>query len=42
MANCESFKSKVKITGKTSADGNTKFVEIIVPIKIFKQFLENC
>ena len=27
----ESFKSKVKITGKTPADGNTKDVEIMVP-----------
>ena len=26
----ESFKSKIKITGKTSAAGNTKDVEIIV------------
>ena len=29
----ESFKSKVKITGKTPAYGNTKDVEIIVPLK---------
>ena len=29
----ESFKSKVKITGKTPADGNTKDVEIIVALK---------
>ena len=27
----ESFKSKIKITGNTLADGNTKEVEIIVP-----------
>ena len=29
----ESFKSKIKITGKTPAAGNTKDVEIIVPLK---------
>ena len=29
----ESFKSKVKITGKTPAAGNTKDVEVIVPLK---------
>ena len=28
----ESFKSKIKITGKTPAAGNTKDVEIIVPL----------
>ena len=33
----ESFKSKIKITGKTPADSNTRDVEIIVPLK----FLEN-
>ena len=33
MADSESFKSKVKITGKTPADRNTKNVEIIVPLK---------
>ena len=27
----ESFKSKIKITGNTLVDGNTKEVEIIVP-----------
>ena len=32
-ANSESFKSKVKITGKTPGAGNTKDVEIIVPLK---------
>ena len=30
-ADSESFKSKVKITGKTPAAVNTKDVEIIVP-----------
>ena len=29
----ESFKSKIKIKGKTPATGNTKDVEIIVPLK---------
>ena len=33
IANSESFKSKVKITGKTPNNGNTKDVEIIVPLK---------
>ena len=37
-AQSESFNSKTKITGKTPASGNTKDVEIIVPLKIFKQF----
>ena len=34
----ESFRSKIKITGKTSADGNTKDVEIIVPLKYLSNF----
>ena len=29
----ESFKYKIKITGKTPADGNTKDVKIAVPLK---------
>ena len=33
MTDSESFKSKVKITGKTPADRNTKDVKIIVPLK---------
>ena len=33
LTNSESFKSKIKITGKTSADGNTKGVKIAVPLK---------
>ena len=33
LANSKSFKSKVKITGKTPNNGNTKDVEIIVPLK---------
>ena len=31
LARSESFKSKVKITGKTPADGDTKDVTIVVP-----------
>ena len=38
LARSESFKSKVKITGKTPADGNTKDVEIIVPLKYLSNF----
>ena len=34
----ESFKSKIKITGKTLAAGNTKDVEIIVPLKYLSNF----
>ena len=34
----ESFKSKTKINGKTSATGNTKDVEIIVPLKYLSNF----
>ena len=33
LADSESFKYKVKITGNTPADGNTKDAEIIVPLK---------
>ena len=38
LANSESFKSKVKITGKTPNNGNTKDVEIIVPLKYSSNF----
>ena len=38
LANSKSFKSKVKITGKTSNNGNTKDVEIIVPLKYLSNF----
>ena len=31
IANSESFKCKIKITGNIPADGNTKDVQIIVP-----------
>ena len=34
----ESFESKIKITGKTPAAGNTKHVEIIVPLKYLSNF----
>ena len=34
----ESFKSKIKITGKNPAAGNKKCVEIIVPLKDLCQF----
>ena len=34
----ESFKSKIKITGKTPASGNTKVVEIIVLLKHLSKF----
>ena len=43
IADFESFKSKIKITGKTPDDGNKKDVEIIVPLKyscIFGEFLK--
>ena len=38
LANSESFKSKVKITGSTPAAGNTKDVEIIVLLKYLSSF----
>ena len=34
----ESFKSKIKITGKTLARGNMKIAEIIVPLKCLSNF----
>ena len=37
--NSESFKSKIKITGNTPADGNTKDAEIIVSLKHLSNFL---
>ena len=33
LADCKSFKSKMKITGKTPAAGNEKDVEIMIPLK---------
>ena len=38
LKNSESFQSKVKITGNTPDDGNTKDVEIIVPLKYLSYF----
>ena len=38
LADSESFKSKVKITGKTPNNGNTKDVQIIVPLKYLRNF----
>ena len=38
IADSESFKSKVKITGKSLADRNTKDFEIIVPLKYLSNF----
>ena len=34
----ESFKSKMKVTGKIPDDGNTKNVEIVVPLKYLSNF----
>ena len=38
LTNSKSFKSKVKVMGKTPDDGNTKVVEIIVPLKCLSNF----
>ena len=38
LADSESFKSKIKITGKPPADGNEKDVEIIIPLKYLSNF----
>ena len=38
LADSESFKYKAKITGKTAADGNTKNIEILVPLKYLSNF----
>ena len=38
LANSESFKFKVKITGKTPANDNEKDVEIVVPLKNLSYF----
>ena len=38
IQNSESFKYKIKITGKTPNNGNTKDVEIIVPLKYLSNF----
>ena len=33
LTDSESFKSKIKITGKTPADGNIKDLDIVLPLK---------
>ena len=38
LADSESFKSKIKTTGKTPAAGNEKDVEIMVPLKYLSNF----
>ena len=38
LADSESFKSKVKITGSTPSDGNIRDVEITVPLKYLSNF----
>ena len=40
LADSESFKYKVKTTGKTPNNGNTKVLEIIVPLKYFWRTLQ--
>ena len=38
MTDSESFKSKIQIPGNTPANGNTKDVEIAVPLKYLRNF----
>ena len=38
LKDSESLKSKIKVTGNTPPDGNTKDVEIIVPLKCLSNF----
>ena len=38
LADSESFKSSVKITGNTPNSGNTKDVEVIVPLQYLSNF----
>ena len=38
LKDSESLKSKIKVTGNTPPDGNTKDVEIIVPLKYLSNF----
>ena len=40
LKDSESLKSKIKVTGNTPPDGNTKDVEIIVPLKYLSNFWE--
>ena len=41
LTDSESFKSKIKRTGKFPNNGNTKDVEIIIPLNCLSNFLEN-
>ena len=41
LADSESFKSKIKIIGKTPNNGNEKDVEIMVPLKYLSNFWRN-
>ena len=38
LTDSQLFKSKIKITGKTPANGNTKDVEVMVPLKYLSNF----
>ena len=38
IADSKSFKNKIKTTGKTPNDGNTRDVEIIIPLKYLSNF----
>ena len=38
LADCESFKSKIRITGKSPATGNEKDIEIMVPLSYLSNF----
>ena len=38
LVDCESFKSQIKVTENTPINGNTKDVEIIVPLKYVSTF----
>ena len=38
LADSESFKSKIKITGRTLAGGNEKDLEIMLPLKYLSNF----
>ena len=38
IADSESFKSKIKITGKTATNGNEKDADIMVPLKYLSNF----
>ena len=41
IANSESFKFKARITWKTIADGNTRNIEILIPLKYLSNFWRN-